>query len=124
MVQTLKCDSLTAGDKFPCGEWDYIWSTFVDVPVADTTEQYCLGSFVTPYGKRLEMGGEKGWQWVYDISEYAPILKGDLNLRVGNNQELLDLKFHFIKGKPSRNVISPSCIPIRIFKSGNLFEAS
>ena len=24
MVQTLKCDSLTAGDKYPCGEWDYI----------------------------------------------------------------------------------------------------
>ena len=32
MVQTLKCDSLTAGDKYACGEWDYIWSTFVDVP--------------------------------------------------------------------------------------------
>ena len=32
MIQTLKCDSLTAGDKYPCGEWDYIWSTFIDVP--------------------------------------------------------------------------------------------
>tara|TARA_B100000959_G_scaffold6735_1_gene6902 strand:- start:274 stop:1962 length:1689 start_codon:yes stop_codon:yes gene_type:complete len=106
MVQTLKCDSLTAGDKYPCGEWDYIWSTFVDVPKGDSTKQFCLGSFVTPYGKRLEMGGASGWEWIYDISEYAPILKGDLNLRVGNNQELLDLKFHFIKGKPSRNVIS------------------
>ena len=106
MVQTLKCDSLTAGDKFPCGEWDYIWSTFVDVPVADSTEQFCLGSFVTPYGKRLIMGGEKGWEWVYDISEYASILKGDLHLTVGNNQELLDLKFHFIKGTPPRDVLS------------------
>ena len=83
MVQTLKCDSLTAGDQYPCGEWDYIWSTFVDVLIADTTEQFCLGSFVTPYGKRLEMGGENGWEWVYDISEYGPILKGDLNLTVG-----------------------------------------
>jgi hypothetical protein len=106
MVQTLKCDSLTAADKFPCGEWDYIWSTFVHVPKADTTEQFCLGSFVTPYGKHLEMGGESGWKWIYDISEYAPILKGNLNLQVGNNQELLDLKFHFIKGKPARDVIS------------------
>jgi len=91
MVQTLKCDSLTEGDKFACGEWDYIWSTFVNVPNGDTTEQFCLGSFVTPYGKRLELNGEKGWQWVYDVSEYAPILYGDLNLAVGNNQELLDL---------------------------------
>ena len=32
MVQTLKCDSLTKGDKYPCGEWDYIWNTFVKVP--------------------------------------------------------------------------------------------
>jgi len=57
MVQTLKCDSLTAGDKYPCSEWDYIWSIFVDVPKGDSTEQFCLGSFVTPYEKRLEMGG-------------------------------------------------------------------
>ncbi len=106
MVQTLKCDSLTAGDQYPCGEWDYIWSTFVDVSKGDSTEQFCLGSFVTPYGKHLEMGGESGWQWTYDLSEYAPILKGDLNLKVGNNQELLDLKFHFIKGTPPRDVIS------------------
>ena len=76
MVQTLKCDSLTAGDEYPCGEWDYIWSTFVDVPKGDSTEQFCLGSFVTPYGKRLEMGGVSGWEWIYDISEYASILKG------------------------------------------------
>ena len=106
MVQTLKCDSLTAGDKFPCGEWDYIWSTFVDIPKEDATERFCLGSFVTPYGKQLELGGEHGWEWIYDISEYAPILKGDLNLIVGNNQELLDLKFLFIKGTPIRDIIA------------------
>ena len=76
MVQTLKCDSLTAGDKYPCGEWDYIWSTFVDVPKGDSTEQFCLGSFVTPYGKRLEIGRASGWERIYDISEYALILNG------------------------------------------------
>ena len=114
MVQTLKCDSLTAGDKFPCGEWDYIWSTFVDVPKGDSTERYCLGSFVTPYGKRLELGGEDGWEWIYDISEYAPILKGDLNLIVGNNQELLDLKFLFIRKISFKRVPSPGPISIRL----------
>ena len=41
------------------------------------------------------MGGEKGWEWIYDISEYAPILKGTIDLEVGNNQELLDLEFKF-----------------------------
>jgi len=125
MVQTLKCDSLTAGDKYLCGEWDYIWSTFVDVPKADTTEQFCLGSFVTPYGKRLKMGGENGWKWIYDISEYAPILKGDLKLTVGNNQELLDLKFHFIKGTPPRDVISVENIyPYADYKYEHLADDS
>ena len=125
MVQTLKCDSLTAGDSYPCGEWDYIWSTFVDVSRGDTTEQFCLGSFVTPYGKHLEMGGKSGWEWIYDISEYAPILKGDLNLRVGNNQELLDLKFQFIEGTPTRDVISVQNIyPYAYYKYEHLANDS
>jgi len=106
MVQTLKCDSATAGDKHPCGEWDYIWNTFIEVPQGDSVEVFTLGSFVTPYGKRLELGGEKGWKWVYDITEYAPLLKGERELMTGNNQELLNLEFLFIKGTPARDVIS------------------
>jgi hypothetical protein len=106
MVQTLKCDSATAGDKYPCGEWDYIWNTFIEVPQGDSTELFTLGSFVTPYGKRLHLGGENGWEWIYDISEYAPLLKGERELVTGNNQELLNLEFVFIKGTPARKVIS------------------
>ena len=106
MVQTLKCDSTTAGDKYPCGEWDYIWNTLIEVPQGDSTEVFSLGSFVTPYGKRLKLGGEKGWEWVYDISEYAPLLKGPRELITGNNQELLNLEFVFIRGVPSREVLS------------------
>ncbi len=106
MVQTLKCDSATAGDKYPCGEWDYIWNTFIEVPVNDTIEIFTLGSFVTPYGKRLNLGGPNGWEWVYDITEYAPLLKGERELISGNNQELLNLEFVFIKGTPTRAVIS------------------
>ena len=63
MVQTLRCDSLTKGDKYLCGEWDYIWNTFIKVPTDDTTETFSIGSFVTPYGKRLWLGGERGWEW-------------------------------------------------------------
>lgn len=106
MVQWLKCDSSTKADEYPCGEWDYIWNTFVKIPQADTFEIMNLGSFVTPYGKRLVMGGENGWLWTYDITDYAPILQGNLELVTGNNQELLDLKFHFIKGKPIRDVLA------------------
>ena len=106
MVQTLKCDARTKADKYECGEWDYIWDTMVHVPTNDTIETFKLGSFVTPYGKRLYLGGNQGWEWTYDITDYAPILKGKLDIIVGNNQELLDLKFLFIKGVPSRDVIS------------------
>ncbi|SVC59696.1 uncharacterized protein METZ01_LOCUS312550, partial [marine metagenome] len=105
MVQTLKCDPATKGDKYPCGEWDYIWNTLVDVPSADSIETFSVGSFVTPYGKRLVLGEDKGWVWFYDMTDYAPILKGLRELTVGNNQELLDLKFLFIKGIPPRDIL-------------------
>jgi hypothetical protein len=105
MLQTLKCDSTTKGDEYPCGEWDYIWNIFVNVPKKDTLETFSMGSFVTPYGKRLWLGGESGWEWTYDITDYAPILKGEREIIVGNNQELLDLKFIFIKGTPTRDIL-------------------
>lgn len=106
MLQTLKCDSATAGDQYPCGEWDYIWNTLIEVPTEDSTELFSLGSFVTPYGKRLKLGGDQGWQWGYDITEYAPLLTGKRKLITGNNQELLDLKFMFVKGQPTREVLA------------------
>ena len=43
---------------------------------------------------------------VYDLTDYAPLLRGKKRLRIGNNQELLDLKFEFIEGVPPRNPIS------------------
>ncbi|MEN8194636.1 MAG: peptide-N-glycosidase F-related protein, partial [Bacteroidota bacterium] len=106
LVKTLKCDSLTKGDKYPCGEWDYITETVLYVPQGDTVEPFQIISFITPYGKRLKLGGEKGWIWYFDITDYAPILKGEMDIKTGNNQELLDLKFLFIKGTPPRNSIS------------------
>lgn len=106
MVQHLKCDQRTKGDSFPCGEWDYFTNTVLHIPKNGNFEKFEIGSFVTPYGKRLKMGGDDGWKWEYDITDYAPILKGNILLETGNNQELLDLTFLFISGKPPRNVIS------------------
>ena len=123
MVQTLKCDSATKGDKYPCGEWDYIWNTLVEVPIGDTTEVFSIGSFVTPYGKQLIMGGKSGWEWTYDMTDYATILRGDKNVIVGNNQELLDLKFLFIKGKPIRDILTVENIyPYGHHKYGSLAD--
>lgn len=60
LVQKLKCDEATKADTFPCGEWDYIFNTVLYVPKGDTVEEFELGSFVTPYGKRLNLGGDNG----------------------------------------------------------------
>jgi hypothetical protein len=106
MVKTLKCDERTKADSFPCGEWDYLTKTNVLVPLGDSVEAFNIYAFITPYGKRLNLGSENGWQWVVDVTDYAPILKGNRPIISGNNQELLDLKFHFIPGVPARNAIS------------------
>ncbi|MCB9308657.1 MAG: T9SS type A sorting domain-containing protein [Lewinellaceae bacterium] len=66
-----------------------------------------LMSFVTPYGIGLNFGN-KGKTWVFDVTDYGPILKGTKRLlmdRGGQNQEQMDIKFAFIKGTPTRNVL-------------------
>ena len=104
MVQTIKCDSSTKRDKYPCGEWDYETSTIVYTSEGNSSEKFRINSFITPYGKRLNLT-DNGWEYIWDVSDYASILKGDKRIEHGNNQELHDLKFIFIKGKPSRNVL-------------------
>ena len=105
MIQRIKCDQATKRDKFPCGEWDYSTNTSIFINKNDSTEEQIeINSFVTPYGLRLNLT-EDGWEYIWDVTDYAPILKGDQRIEHGNNQELHDLKFVFIKGKPSRNVL-------------------
>lgn len=117
MLRSLKCDSATRGDKYPCGEWDYHTHTVVYIPSGDTVEAFELGSFITPYGKRLVMGGEQGWTWTYDVTDYAPLLRGKVDLKSGNNQELLDMKFLFIPGTPPRDVIAiENLYPVGLYK--------
>jgi hypothetical protein len=106
MVMKLKCDSATARDEYPCGEWDALTPTSLYVPDIDTVEKYQLISFVTPYGYQLEMGGDNGWTWIFDVTDYLPILKGEMKITAGNNQELLDLKFIFIKGVAPRTPLT------------------
>ena len=112
MVYTLKCDPKTPHDKYDCGEWDYCTYTRIYSPnllkPADTANKEPfieLARFITPYGIRLDLG-PNGFSWIYDASDYAPLLKGKVDLAAGNGQELIDLKFLFIKGKAPRKVLS------------------
>ncbi|MEA1981454.1 MAG: hypothetical protein U9N54_10830 [candidate division Zixibacteria bacterium] len=100
MYYTLKCDERSAYDKYPCGEWDYLTYTNVH----KDGEVFELARYITPYGKRLDLGVD-GFTWIYDVTDYAPLLKGKVELSSANTQELLDLRFQFIEGTPPREVL-------------------
>lgn len=68
----------------------------------EITERYELGRYITPYGINLTLGD--GWTWVFDVTDFEPLLHGEVDLEAGNWQELLDLKFVFIEGPEAREV--------------------
>jgi hypothetical protein len=70
----------------------------------ELTNRYELGRYITPYGIGLDLG--EGWTWVYDVTDFAPLLVDSVHLTAGNFQELLDMKFIFIEGTPPRDVLS------------------
>jgi len=75
-----------------------------------------LLSFVTPYGGNIDLG-PNGQTWVFDVTDYAPILRGErfMNIeRGGQWQEEMDIKFMFITGTPTREIIKTQQIwPLR-----------
>ncbi len=79
------------------GELNY-WSAPFEV-----VDRYELARYITPYGINLTLGPD-GWAWVFDVTDYAPLLRDSVELEAGNWQELLDLKFAFIEGTPARDV--------------------
>ncbi|MFN8318923.1 MAG: peptide-N-glycosidase F-related protein [Saprospiraceae bacterium] len=66
-----------------------------------------LMSFVTPYGIGLDLGLE-GKTWHFDVSDFAPILKGRKRMTMefgGQNQEEMDIRFLYYSGKAPRKVL-------------------
>lgn len=63
-------------------------------------------SFVTPYGKGLDLGME-GKTWYFDVTDFSPLLKGNKRIMLtgGVWQEELDIDFWCIVGTPPRNVL-------------------
>lgn len=70
----------------------------------EVVNNFELARFITPYGINLDLGDE-GFTWIYDITDYANLLQGEVDLSAGNQQELIDLKFEFITGTPPRDVV-------------------
>lgn len=63
-----------------------------------------IQNYVTPYGIGLDLGPD-GFRWEYEVTDYLPILSDTVEIRAGNQQELIDLKFEFIEGTPARDVV-------------------
>ncbi|MBI9034751.1 MAG: hypothetical protein JEZ03_09805, partial [Bacteroidales bacterium] len=63
-----------------------------------------MARYITPYGINLDLGPQ-GFTWIYDVTDFAHLLKSDVDLSSGNQQELIDLKFAMIKGTPPRDMI-------------------
>lgn len=73
-------------------------------PPFEVVDRYEIGRFITPYGIGLSLG-PKGFTWIYDVTDYAHLLRDSVDISSGNQQELLDLKFAFIQGTPPANVV-------------------
>lgn len=67
-----------------------------------------LINFITPYGINLNMNGLIGHTWAFDVTDYAPVLKGwkYMAMEDGKFQEDNDIKFVFYEGTPPRAVKS------------------
>jgi hypothetical protein len=70
-----------------------------------------LINFITPYGINLNLG-MAGKTWAFDVTDFAPVLRGarHLEMRDGIYQEDIDIKFVFYEGTPPREVKSISQI--------------
>ena len=69
--------------------------------------RFQIMSFVTPYGINLDLG-INGKTWTFDVSDFAPFLKGWKRLSMdagGQWQENMDIKFLFVVGTPPQNVL-------------------
>ncbi|MDX1685972.1 MAG: T9SS type A sorting domain-containing protein [Saprospiraceae bacterium] len=125
MKYGMRCHDLAVGNgDVGCREWDYSCNTIIydstrtdSVLVDDgmgnlvyetsSPVRYEIMSFVTPYGNGLDLGPE-GKTWTFDLTDYAPILKGKKRMALiggGQNQEEMQITFYFITGTPEREVI-------------------
>lgn len=90
-------------------------SVAADGSITPTTLSYQLRyptkfeimSFVTPYGINLDLG-PNGKTWTFDVTDYAPILKGNKRMTIergGQWMEDMDIRFVYIVGTPPREVL-------------------
>ena len=70
---------------------------------SEVIDRYEIGRYITPYGNGLDLGD--GFDWVYDVTDYAPLLHDTVYLSAYNQQEMVDLSFEMIQGTPPRDAL-------------------
>ena len=82
--------------------------SITDLPYLKRTAMaFEIMSFVTPYGIGLDFGME-GKMWSFDVTDYTPFLTGSKRIYLANGgqwQEDMDIKFLFIVGTPTHEVL-------------------
>lgn len=73
-------------------------------PPFEVLEDMEIGRFITPYGINLDLG-PNGFEWRYDVTDYAHLFHDSVELSAGNTQELIDMKFIMIEGTPPAEVV-------------------
>lgn len=81
-----------------------------------------LINFITPYGIGLDLNGQNGKTWAFDVTDFAPVLRGDkyMAMEGGNRQEDNDITFVYYHGTPPRDVKSIQ----QIWPNGSRFEVN
>ncbi len=94
------------GNPQYCSDWDYTVQTHIMTPAGDTFE---LGRFITPYARSTRMPSAWKGLYVFDVTDFYPILKNNATVRVHysgySGGFTADVKFAFIEGTPPRNVL-------------------
>ena len=70
----------------------------------EVVDRYEIARYITPYGIGLTLGPQ-GFTWVYDVTDYAHLLRDSVDITNGNQQELIDVKFAFVEGTPMADVV-------------------
>jgi len=94
------------GNPQYCADWDYTVQAYIMAPSWDTLG---LGKLITPYAKGPRMpSGWKG-EYIFDVTDYYPVLKDSATVRIHysgySGGFTANVRFAFIEGPRTRDVL-------------------
>ncbi len=108
MVFTLGKYECPSGTQY-CGDWDYTIQNFL---IPATGSQIELGRLISPYANSGAPRTPLTWKqhYYFDVTDFAGYLKNSATVRINyqgySGGFTANIKFAFIEGTPSRNVVS------------------